>query len=78
MMSGKPVIHAIQAGNDMVQESGCGLSVSPENSKEIAYAVKQLMNMTPEVRDEIGNRGRVYVLANHDYTVLAERFLAAI
>src|SRR5208337_982333 len=29
MMSGKPIIQAIEAGNDMVGESGCGVSITP-------------------------------------------------
>ena len=75
MMAGKPVIHAIEAGNDMVAESGCGLTVPPENPQGIAHAVERLMGMTVEQRETMGARGREYVLAKHDYRVLARRFL---
>lgn len=75
MMAGKPVVHAIEAGNDMVADSGCGLSVPPENPQAIAHAVEQLMGMPVEEREAMGARGREYVLANHDYRVLARRFL---
>lgn len=75
MMSGKPIIHAIEAGNDLVAESGCGVSVPPENPEAISEAVMRLMSMTPAEREKIGSMGREYVLANHDYRVLAKRLL---
>lgn len=75
MMAGKPIIHAIEAGNDMVSEAGCGISIPPEDPKEIVEVIKRLMNMSSIERNQIGNRGREYVLLNHDYRVLAKRFL---
>jgi glycosyltransferase involved in cell wall biosynthesis len=75
MMAGKPVIQAIDAGNDMVADSGCGLTVPPEDPKAIVHALEQLMEMTVEEREAMGARGRDYVLANNDYRVLARRFL---
>ena len=75
MMAGKPVLQAIEAGNDLVAESGCGITVLPEDPKAIAQALEQLMEMTVEEREAMGARGREYVMANHDYRVLAHRFL---
>lgn len=75
MMAGKPVIHAIEAGNDIVANSGCGLTVPPENPQAIANAVEKLMVMHAGEREAMGARGRGYVIANHDYRVLARRFL---
>jgi glycosyltransferase involved in cell wall biosynthesis len=76
LMSAKPVIYAIQSGNDMVSESGSGLSIPPENSDEIAKAVLHLMDLSAETRKEMGKKGKAYVLENHDYRVLTKRFLA--
>jgi glycosyltransferase involved in cell wall biosynthesis len=76
MMAGKPVIQAIEAGNDMVVESECGVSVPPEDPAAVAKAVLQLMSVTPADRRAMGMRGRKYVLANHDYRMLAQRFLS--
>lgn len=75
MMAAKPIIHAVDAGNDPVADSGCGISVAPEDSIAIANAVRQLVNMTPAARVEIGKNGKNYVLARHDYRVLARQFL---
>lgn len=75
MMAGKPVIYAIEAGNDMVQAAGCGVSIPPEDSGAIVRAAKQLANMSAQQRDAMGAAGRAYILQNHEYDVLAQRFL---
>lgn len=77
MMAGKPVIHAINAGNDLVAESGCGRSVEPENPEAVADAMGFLMEMTNEQRNLMGGRGQAYVTSNHSYNVLAPRFIKA-
>lgn len=77
MMSGKPIIHAIEAANDLVTTSGCGITCEAENPKSIADAILQLFQMEPMEREAIGGKGRDYVIKNHDYRVLAEKFLDA-
>jgi glycosyltransferase involved in cell wall biosynthesis len=78
MMAAKPVIHAIEAGNDLVVESGCGLSVAPEDPAGIADAVRRLAGMTADARRAVGERGRRFVLEHHSYDVLSKRFLNAL
>lgn len=75
MMSGKPIIHAVDAGNDPVAESGCGVSCLAEDPAAVADAVLQLINRTPAERKAMGRRGKDYVMLHHDYSVLARRFL---
>lgn len=75
MMAGKPIINAIEAGNDPVAESGCGISVPAEDSQAIANAVVKLYQMDDKQRNVMGEKGREYVLKHHDYRVLAQRFL---
>ncbi|MCL4562619.1 MAG: glycosyltransferase family 4 protein [Chloroflexi bacterium] len=75
MMSAKPVLHSIEAGNDLVLESGCGVSVPAEDPAAIADAVRRLMQMTPGERKEMGLKGKAYVVQNHDYQYLARKFL---
>jgi glycosyltransferase involved in cell wall biosynthesis len=75
MMAGKPVIHAIEAGNDLVSESGCGISIPPEDPSEIAWAVMHLMKMSAAKRKKMGAKGKKYVLAHHDYRILAKQFI---
>ncbi len=75
MMAAKPIIHAVEAANDVVAESACGLSIPPEEPAAIAAAVLRLAALPAADRIAMGQRGREYVLANHDYRVLASRFL---
>ncbi len=75
MLAGKPVIHSVEAANDLVVKSGCGISVPPEDSSAVAEAVIKLMKVSPDERKRIGLRGRSHVMAHYDYQLLAERFL---
>jgi glycosyltransferase involved in cell wall biosynthesis len=75
MMAGKPVIHAIEAGNDLVAESGCGISIPSEDPDAIAKAVGELMVMESGELAAMGYKGKEFILANHDYRILAQRFL---
>ncbi|MCW3482206.1 glycosyltransferase family 4 protein [Neisseriaceae bacterium JH1-16] len=78
LMAGKPVIHSVEAGNDMVAEAGAGISVGAEDPTSIAMAVRQMLLTSPAERAEMGARGRAFVLEKHDYRGLAERFLKAV
>jgi glycosyltransferase involved in cell wall biosynthesis len=78
MMAGRPVIHAVDAGNDPVREAGCGLTVAPDDPQAIVDAVLALQALDAPARAALGRRGRAHVLANHAYPVLAQRFLAAL
>lgn len=75
MMAAKPVIHAIEAGNDLVEESGCGISVQSESPKEIAEAILKLKAISQSERKNMGENGKKYVIKNHDYKFLAKKFI---
>lgn len=74
-MSAKPVIHAIEAPNDLVAQAQCGLSVPPENPAAIADAVRELLARPQNELAAMGLRGKDYVIKNHDYAVLANKFI---
>jgi glycosyltransferase involved in cell wall biosynthesis len=76
MFAGRPILQALQAGNDLVRDAGCGISVEPDNPAAVTDAVMRFYRMTPQVRSAMGEKGRQYVLANHTYDRLAERFSA--
>jgi len=78
MMAGRPVLMAIDAGNDPVMEAGCGLTVQSENPQAVAEGVRTLLATSEAERTELGRRGREFVLAHHTYPVLAKKFLNAV
>lgn len=77
MMAARPVLHAVEAGNDPVADAGCGLTVAPEDPRAIADGVLRMLALPPARREAMGQRGRAYALANHTYPVLGQRFLTA-
>jgi glycosyltransferase involved in cell wall biosynthesis len=75
MMSGRPVVMAIAAGNDPVTQANCGVTVPPDDPAAIAAAVRELSCTSAEARAQLGANGRRHVLERHSYDVLARRFL---
>lgn len=78
MMAGCTVLHSVEAGNDPVAEAGCGLTVAPQDAAAVADGLRRLAAVPAAERRAMGQRGRAFVLANHTYPVLAQRFLEAV
>jgi glycosyltransferase involved in cell wall biosynthesis len=75
MMAAKPVIHAVEAGNDLVAESGCGVSCPPEDRFALVDSLRSLLALSENEWLAMGQRGRDYVMKHFDYEVLAREFL---
>ena len=78
LMAAKPVIHSVEAGNDMVHDAGAGISIGAEDPVAIAEAARRMAATSAVERARMGAAGQAYVLEHHDYAVLARRFLAAV
>ena len=74
LASAKPIIHSVDAGNDPVLEAKAGISVQPENPKDIANAILKLYKMPVSKRNEFGQNGRAYVEKYHSYEQLAKQY----
>lgn len=77
MMARCVVLHSVEAGNDPVAEAGCGVTVPPADPPAIADGLRQLARLDAATRQRMGAAGRQFVLDNHTYPVLAQRFVAA-
>lgn len=77
MMAGRPVLMAIESGNDPVREANCGLTVRPEDPQAMAHGIRTLLALGAGERKAMGQRGMAFVLKNHTYPVLGQRFMAA-
>jgi len=75
MMASKPIIQAIKAGNNLVREANCGIDVEPENVDKIADAIMELKDLPLSELNQLGSNGHKFVLENHTYSVLANKFL---
>lgn len=78
MLAARPIIYAVEASNNPVEDSNCGVTVPVGDPAAIADAIRSLIKMGEQGRREAGGRGKEYVLKNHEYAALAERFLAAL
>jgi len=78
MMAARPIIHSVTAGNDPIKDANCGISVEAENPELVANAVIELINKSENERLILGENGKKYVLARHDYKILANEFLKAL
>lgn len=78
MMAKKPVIMAIEAGNNLVAEADCGWCVEPENPAALAKAVETAAACSAGHLAQLGENGRRYVKAHHTYKNLAQLFIQAI
>lgn len=75
MMSGKPIILAIDAPPTPVSRADCGITIRPENVDDIVAAIQKLRSMTESERAEMGQRGKNEILAHNTYKKLASDFL---
>lgn len=73
MGAGLPVVFAGQVSNDIVRESGGGLSVPPENPEALADAIAHMASLDPAERQSLGDKGRQYVMDNHNMAKLADK-----
>jgi len=74
MYAEKPIIYAINSGNNIVKDANCGISVEAENPKSIAEGILKLYNMSEEERKQLGKNGKKYLLKYHTYKVITDKF----
>lgn len=66
MACGRPVLAVISGeGARVVEESTGGLGVPPGDPERLAQAIRQLMAMPPEARQDMGRRARAFYEANY-------------
>lgn len=75
MYIGKPIIFAVEAGNNPVDEAKCGFTVKADNPLELASLIKKILKMPKKHLEKLGGNGRKYVVKHNDYKVLAKYFL---
>ncbi len=78
MLAKKPIIYAVSAGNDMVSDANCGISVDAGNLEEIKSAIIKMSTLTSKERQVMGEHGYSYVVKYHDYKVLSHKFIHSV
>ena len=62
MLSGKPIIGSLDGYQTMINESGCGEFIKPDDSFEIAMKIFKYQSMKKSERKKIGLRGKNWIL----------------
>ena len=76
MMSGKPILYAVEAPNNYITDYRCGISVNAEDVDALADGMKRMLAMSSEEREQMGKNGREAVLKHFTYEKLAKQFEA--
>lgn len=74
MMSGKPIIYAMGAPNNYIEEFNCGISVEPESVDALAEGINRMFSLQPEKREQLGKNGHDAVMKYFTYEKLGKRF----
>lgn len=75
MFAKLPIVMAVDAGNDLVSEANCGISVPSCTSDDIATAIRKLFSMTSDDRKKLGMNGYNFVNSHHRYDRIVQVYL---
>ncbi len=76
MAAGKPVISAMDgAGYDLINESGCGISVKSGDTAGLAKIIMDMYDMPKEERAKYGAAGKAYHFANFERNVNLKKLI---
>ena len=78
MLSGKPVLASYSGYHSMVNEAGCGFFVPSEMPTALVSKILEIYKMPEDQRLKIGLKGRPWLLKNHTYPHLANKYISYI
>ncbi|MFC1968804.1 glycosyltransferase family 4 protein, partial [Chloroflexota bacterium] len=78
MAAARPVILGADVADNPVILAECGITLRPENSEEMAGAIKELCDMSAQQRAAMGARGCEYVTRYHSVPNLVDKLLRVI
>jgi glycosyltransferase involved in cell wall biosynthesis len=72
---GKPIVaSSIPGVQDLIESSGGGIPVTPEDPEKLAAAIVRLLS-DEKARAAMGKKGRRYVVENHSWDGVARKVL---
>lgn len=75
MMAGKPIIASYTGFPSMINEAVCGTFVPAGNHEALKWEIMRYHSMSENERDEIGSKGKAWLLENRPYKKLALDYL---
>ena len=77
MLSGIPIVFAIDEPDSIITKIGCGIQVKAESPVDNSKAILQFVEMIQEDRTRMGQIGKDYAVKNLSWKKLSEDFLKA-
>ena len=74
MMSGKPILYAVNAPNNYIEQYSCGISVQAESADALEIGIAQFLKMDDDKLNKLGQNGKNAVLDNYTMEKLAYKF----
>jgi glycosyltransferase involved in cell wall biosynthesis len=78
MLSGKPILFAVDDPNSLVEQVGCGVQVPAEKPELIAAALISLAGQDSPARTAMGIKGKEYAESELGYSSIAQKILDSI
>ena len=75
MYAGKPIVHLFTGKGDLISKAKCGITITEHKSNLVADAILKLYTTPQEQRNKIGRRGKEFVLENHTYHKIVDKFI---
>jgi glycosyltransferase involved in cell wall biosynthesis len=75
MAAAKPILYAVESGNNMVEEAQCGLQAEPQNIQEITATILKFYHSDSKQLKRWGDNGLHYLHEHHDYKILTQKLL---
>jgi glycosyltransferase involved in cell wall biosynthesis len=74
MLAGKPVVASYSGFPSMINEANCGSFVLAGDVQALRQEFERYLQMPNSLREAIGKRGRAWLLANRQYSKLAQDY----
>jgi glycosyltransferase involved in cell wall biosynthesis len=78
MMAGKPVLASYSGYQSMINEADSGFFVPAEDSEALVKILSQLVLMPSSTLEEMGLRGKKWILKNRNWDFIAESYIDSI
>ncbi len=76
LAAGRPILACLNGeGADLVTAAGAGLAVPAEDATALAEAVLRLYRMSPQERDAMGAKGRLYYVEHFAHEMLVDQLI---
>lgn len=73
LASGRPIIFAINAPNNDIENAKAGISIPPGDPNAMVAAIEKLLVMSSNERSKLGENARNYAEVHYDIKILAKR-----